>query len=292
MTRIRSLLLVALLCLTWLSFRTSAASLSAAPNERPVIVLTAFGTSTEALETYKYIESLTRRRFPGHEIRWAFTSENIREKLRREGRKDLKSLRATLEDLKTAGVKQVAVQSLHVVPGAEWQEMLREARQVSGLQAVLGKPLLTSDRDRHRVLAALAETFPNDLEKNAVVVVGHGSPQPQGEAAYLAFEARLRSRFPGKNVFLGVVEGKPSGDAALERVKRSRADAVVFVPLMVVAGDHMKNDILGDDPDSWKSRLLAWRKYRVTGTEGLGYRDKVVAVFLDHLEEALTQLRS
>jgi sirohydrochlorin cobaltochelatase len=254
------------------------------------LVLTAFGTSTAAADTYQYMEKLFRERFPGYEICWAFTSQKIREKLKKAGRGELKDLSQTLGDLKAAGMTRVVVQSLHVVPGEEWQEMARESRRVPGLKVALGKPLLSSPGDRKRLLEALTSAFPKDLKENAVILVGHGSPHPEGEAAYLDFEALVRSRFAGKNVFLGVVDGKPEAEAALEAVKRSEARKVIFVPLLVVAGDHMQNDILGDEPGSWKSRLLAHRPFQVEGAPGLGYRKEVVAIFMDHLEEALKSL--
>ncbi len=291
MIRIRPLAFGALLTLACLAAWVFRGSPAAAAGERPAIVLTAFGTSTAAADTYQHIETLVKKRFPGHDIHWAFTSRVVRDKLRREGRQELKDVTRALKDLKAAGVSRVVVQSLHVVPGEEWQEMVKESRQVPGLKVALGKPLLSSEADRRRVLAALARTFPGDLQKQAVVLVGHGSPHPDGEAAYLAFDGLVRSRFPNQNVFLGVIQGKPSGEAALEAVQRSQATTMAFVPLLVVAGEHIKKDILGEEPDSWKSRLLAHRYYQIQGiTQGLGYRDEVVAVFLDHLEEALVQL--
>lgn len=270
----------------------SGGDMSAGGAGRPAIVLTAFGTSTAAAETYKHIETRVRERFPGYEIRWAFTSQKIRQKLRREGGQELQDLRKTLQELKAAGVTRVAVQSLHVVPGKEWKEMVRESRQVPGLKVALGKPLLSSEADRHQVLKELARTFPADLQKNAVVLVGHGSPEPEGESAYKDLEGMVRRDFPGQNVFLGVIEGEPGPRPALEAVKRSAAEAVYFVPLMVVSGDHMLNDILGDSPESWKSRLLAHRPYRIESLPGLGYQNGAVEIFLQHLETALKQLAS
>ncbi|HEX29971.1 TPA: cobalt chelatase, partial [Candidatus Poribacteria bacterium] len=41
----------------------------------PVIVLCAFGTSTEAMATYNHIDEVIRSRYPDNDIRWAFTSE-------------------------------------------------------------------------------------------------------------------------------------------------------------------------------------------------------------------------
>jgi sirohydrochlorin cobaltochelatase len=88
----------------------------------PALVLSAFGTSTAGFDTYRHIEDQVKERFPGHEIRWAFTSGKVRRKVAKEQGKELKALPQTLKELKAAGFTRVAVQSLHVVPGAEWQE--------------------------------------------------------------------------------------------------------------------------------------------------------------------------
>jgi sirohydrochlorin cobaltochelatase len=264
----------------------------AAPNpDKPAIVLTAFGTSTAAFDTYKHLEDQVKQRFPGYDIRWAFTSRQVRQKVWQEQQKELQDLPQTLKDLKAAGYTRVAVQSLHVVPGEEWEEMVKESRAVPGLQVALGQPLLSSKADQIWVLTALAKTFPKDLQKNAVVLVGHGSPSPQGAATYAAFERLVRSRYPDKNVFFGVVEGKPTKAAALAAVRQSGVCEVVFIPFLLVAGEHVNKDILGDEPDSWKSQLLKSGSYRVQGVrKGLGYQEGVARLYLDHLDEALKTL--
>jgi len=289
MFRSKHLALIAVL----LGILPGLVSWSAAANaaEQPAIVLTAFGTSTAAADTYKHVDALARKRFPGYEIRWAFTSKKVSKKVWEEQRQKLQDLPQVLQELKGAGFTRVAVQSLHVVPGAEWDEVVQESRQVPGIRVALGKPLLEGEKDRSLVLDLLKESFPRDLKKNAVVLVGHGSPTPRGEAAYLAFDQLLRQRFPHQNVFLGTVEGKPPGEKALEAVQASGADSVVFIPLLLVAGEHVNKDILGDGPDSWKSRLLARRSLKVQGIrQGLGYRDEIVRLYLNHLDEALKTL--
>ena len=181
----------------------------------------------------------------------------------------------------------MAVQSLHVVPGEEWQKKIVAFKDTSGLKIALGKPLLSSLADRKRVLEALAQDFPADLKDNAVLLVGHGSPVPAGTREYLALHTLMLSQFKGKNVFFGVIEGQPELKNALARVKNSAANKVTLVPFMVVAGDHFENDIMGDK-DSIKAELLAAKPYEITGVDkGLGYNDGVIAVYLDHLAVAL-----
>ncbi len=275
-----------------LSMISAPWTLNAASTAKPAIVLAAFGTSTEAFDTYNYFEQKVKARFPDHEIRWAFTSHKVRHKVAQEKGQKLNDLPTTLQELKAAGYTRVAVQSLHLVPGEEWEKkIVQESRKVPGLKVALGKPLLSSKQDQEQVLQAVAQTFPQDLKNNAVVLVAHGSPSPEGTAAYLAFNQLLRSHYPHQNVFLGTVEGKPTRQEALEAVKKSTAATVVLMPFLFVAGEHVAKDILGDDPESWKSELLKQKAYRIEGiTKGLGYQEGIVNIYLDHLSQAMKGL--
>jgi sirohydrochlorin cobaltochelatase len=279
--------------LLWLVLMFPALSfswtLNAAATVKPAIVLAAFGTSTEAFETYHHFEEKVKERFPDYEIRWAFTSQKVRLKLAQDKGQKLNDLPTTLQELRAAGYTQVAIQSLHIVPGEEWEKkVVLESRKIPGLKVTLGKPLLSSKKDQEQVLQAIAQTFPKDLKDTAVVLVAHGSPSAEGTATYLAFNRLLRSHYPNQNVFLGTVEGKPTRKQVMAAVKKSNASSVVLLPFLFVAGEHVAKDILGDDPESWKSELLKQKAYHIEGiTKGLGYQDGIINIYLDHLAQAL-----
>ena len=56
---------------------------------------------------------------------------------------------------------------------------------------------------------------------------------------------------------------------------------------MIVAGDHAKNDMAGDDPDSWKEQFRS-AGYQVTcHLKGLGEFPQIRKIFLRHLEAIL-----
>ncbi len=267
-------------------------ALHAASTAKPAIVLAAFGTTTAAFDTYNHFETKVKERFPGYEIRWAFTSHKVRRKVAKEKGQKLNDLGTTLRELKAAGYSRVVIQSLHIVPGEEWdKKVVQVSREIPGLKVALGKPLLSSPKDQERVLNVLAQTFPKDLTATAVVLMAHGSPTPEGTATYLAFSRLLRARYPGQPVFLGTVEGKPGTEEAFAAVKKADPAAVVLMPFMFVAGEHVAKDMLGADPDSWKSELLKQKAYRIEGiTKGLGYQDGIIAIYLDHLAQALKSL--
>jgi sirohydrochlorin cobaltochelatase len=267
-------------------------ALHAAATAKPAIVLAAFGTTTAAFDTYNHFETKVKERFPGYEIRWAFTSRKVRHKVAKEKGRKLNDLATTLRELQAAGYTRLAIQSLHIVPGEEWdKKVVQVSREVPGLKIALGKPLLSSPQDQERVLNVLARTFPKDLTATAVVLMAHGSPTPEGTSTYVAFSRLLRARYPRGNVFLGTVEGTPAKEEAFAAVKKANPAAVVLMPFMFVAGEHVAKDMLGDDPESWKSLLLKQKAYRIEGVKkGLGYQDGIIAIYLDHLAQALKSL--
>ncbi len=275
------------LLVLWLVLGLQAAAWA----REPAIVLTAFGTTTSAFSTYQNIENQVKERFPGHEIRWAYTSGMVRRKVQVEQHKALKSLPEVLQDLQSAGFTRIAVQSLLLAPGKEWETTVKQSRGVPGLTVALGKPLLSNNADMAGTIEALGREFPADLQKTAVVLVGHGSPDPQGQATNNTFAQLLRRRYP-EHVFFGLVQFQPPGkEEVLREVKQSGVTSVVFVPFLLVAGEHLQRDILGNGPDSWKSALLQMGNYRVEGlSQGLGYRKEIVHIYLDHLEAALKEL--
>jgi len=273
-----------------LSMISAPWTLNAASTAKPAIVLVAFGTTTEAFDTYNHFEKKVKERFPDYEIRWAFTSHKVRHKVAKEKGQKLNDLGTTLRELRAAGYSRVVIQSLHIVPGAEWdKKVVQVSRDIPGLKVALGKPLLSSPKDQERVLQTIAQTFPKDSKDTVVVLMAHGSPVPEGEKAYFAFDRLLRSRY--QNVFLGAVEHKPSKEEAFEAVKKANPANVVLMPFMFVAGEHVAKDMLGDDPESWKSDLLKQKAYRIEGiTRGLGYQDGIIDIYLDHLAQALKSL--
>lgn len=273
-----------------LSLISAPWTLNAASTAKPAIVLAAFGTTTAAFDTYNHFEEKVKARFPGYEIRWAFTSHKVRHKVGKEQGKKLNDLGTTLRELKAAGYKQVVIQSLHIVPGEEWEKKIVEvSREIPGLKVALGKPLLSSPKDQERVLQTIAQTFPKDSKDTVVVLMAHGSPSPEATKTYFAFDRLLRAHY--QNVFLGTVEGKPTKEEAFEAVKKANPGTVVLMPFMFVAGEHVAKDMLGADSESWKSELLKQKPYHIEGvTKGLGYQDGIINIYLDHLAQALKGL--
>ena len=99
------------------------------------------------------------------------------------------------------------------------------------------------------LLAGLPERAPDE----AWVYMGHGT-EHFANAVYSGLENQFRS-LGAERVYVGTVEGFPALDYVRSRLRQRQVRRVTLAPLMVVAGDHAKNDLAGDGEDSWKSVL-------------------------------------
>ena len=148
------------------------------------IILTAFGTSTEARATYDFFEARVRERFPQHDILWAYTSRTLRAKMALQGIL-WRSPEELLRDLPERGYGRAVIQSLHIVPGKEFEKIAAAAAQAP-LPAAVGKPLLSCSADCALVLDALAAHIP-DPASTITVLAGHGTPHHEATAMYNEF---------------------------------------------------------------------------------------------------------
>jgi len=247
---------------------------------KPTIILTAFGTSVpEARKVFDYIDQKTKKNYPNYEVRWAFTSSFIRKKLKKQGTITF-SLSEVIDQLKTQKVTDIVIQSLHVVPGQEFKEISQV--DTTGLNVSIGTALLTTDDDIKKTITAISDQIAPDCQN---IVVGHGNDHyPEYNQQLIAFDKALKSRH--SNAVLCSVEGKP-GSGFIEKLHGKNLARVNFIPLMIVAGDHIMNDVMGEE-DSWKSMINAKTS---TFTTPLGYNDKVLDIYFEHIDTALEKLK-
>ncbi len=256
------------------------------------ILLTAFGTSVpKANKAYKNIEEEFRKAFPDKDIQWAYTSSFIRKKLRKRGQK-IHSPAMALSKLAEDGYDQIFVQSLHVIPGSEYHNLLNTAKRFEGMpegikNITIVDPLLTSNADMHNVSKAMIENIPEERNPDeAVVFMGHGSHHA-ANIYYPGMQYYLWNR--DNLLFVGTVEGAPKLDEVLQNLQQNQIEKVWLSPLMAVAGDHAKNDMAGEEADSWKS-VLESKGYKVkTVLKGMAEYDNIVSVWIDHLRAAMSE---
>ncbi len=258
------------------------------PNKKAILVVS-FGTSyadTREL-TIEACQERIAKAYPEYEVRRAFTSQIIIDKLRDRDNIIVDNTTDALLKLRNEGYSEVYIQPLHVINGAEYDEVVAEAEvfEEEFDKIVLGRPLLTSIEDYRKVVEALSEQIPERGENEAVVFMGHGTHH-DANAAYACLDYVFADEGVN-NVFIGTVEGFPELDTVIKKLEESNIEKVTLYPLMLVAGDHAQNDMAGDEEDSWKM-LLKGKGYEVeTVLRGLGEFSKIQDLYIEHLKTAM-----
>ena len=257
------------------------------------ILLAAFGSASPAGEkALKIFAEEVRRVFPGIPVRWAFTSDRMRTRLAARGKKT-DSVKKALCRMGFERYTHVAVQSLHLIPGTEYEALLEETeRAVSEggpRNIAVGLPLLHGEADVKCAAEALLRHLPPERRPDeAVVCMGHGTWHT-GAASYQALTDAVSGRAPG--IFIGTLEGEHRIENLLPAIAATGAQTVWLLPLLSVVGKHAEMDMAGDHPESWRGRIeaagLTCRIQLVGTVEYAGF----AKIWLDHLAAALDGLR-
>jgi sirohydrochlorin cobaltochelatase len=266
------------------------------------ILLAAYGSSSLLGErALSLFAQDVRRTFPGVPVRWAYTSDRMRTRLAAEGKKT-DSVKKALCRMAFERYEHVAVQSLHLIPGVEYEALIEEtlrAKADGGPKDIsVGLPLLYDHEDVLLATQALLAHLP-EKRKNGepVICMGHGTWHT-GAAGYQALAGRLAEADP--RIFIGTLESDSiatilsaiaAGSSAQPPPSREDAKNVWLLPLLSTIGKHAEQDMAGTHPASWRSRIEAagfsCRPVLKGTVEYAGFAE----IWLKHLADALDLLQ-
>lgn len=237
---------------------------------KQALLIASFGTThrdAEELDLNPVIDAL-RDAHPDAAVRAAFTSRMVIRAIEKQTGRKVDNEREAAARLRKEGFSEdeIRIQPLHLIEGVEYEKLTRIHDEI-----LVGEALFSREAD----LYAFAE-YATKSYTTPTLFIGHGS-EHEADAIY----RRLHECMAEAGGMHGVatVEGELGRAHALQWLKSSGADSVHLVPLLLVAGDHAKNDIFGDD-DSYKT-FLEGKGYRVSYRErGLGSDAFVREMFL------------
>ena len=274
------LIIVALRCMT----SAQAQSFENAPKEKTAILMVHFGTTYDDTRsaTIDAINEKAKEKFPDLTVAEAYTSRIIINRLKKRG-----IHKATPQDallpLAADGYTHVIVQGTNVIDGIEAEVLRNDASIMTPFfkEIRVGRALLYSIADCEKVVRILTSRYGKDLGKNsAVVLIGHGTSTP-ANAVYSQIDYMLTA--DGAPQFhVATVEGYPTYETTLVRLKSSKAKNVTLIPFMFVAGDHARNDIDGE----WREKLEGEGLKVSSILEGLGQIPQIQDIYIDHIKEA------
>lgn len=251
------------------------------------ILVVSFGTSHKDTreKTIDVIERKIDKAFPECAVYRAYTSKMIIKKLKGLG-ESIFNVSEALDQMRADGITDVFVQPTHIINGVENDFMIEDVKAKEAIfnRVEIGSPLL-SDVEDYKALAEIIMENEAPETDEMLVLMGHGSSH-YANAAYPAL-AYVFKDLGYENVVLGTVEGYPTFEEMKKQLDASDKKKVKLLPLMIVAGDHAKNDMAGDDEDSWKNILEA-DGYEVRyKLQGLGELTKIQELFIEHLKAVI-----
>ncbi len=258
------------------------------------ILVVSFGTSFNDSRdiTIGAIEKDIQAAFPEYKVRTAYTAQIIIDKLEERDGLEIDNVTEALDRAAADGIKNLVVQPTHLMNGLEYNDLKEELAEYQDTfeKISLGAPLLTSEDDFDKVVAAITEaTKEQNNEETAIVYMGHGT-EADSNQVYAKMQEKLADADFG-NYYIGTVEAEPTLEDVIAAMKDGGYKKVVLSPLMVVCGDHANNDMAGDEEDSWKS-VLTKEGYEVECLmQGLGQIDAIRAIYVAHTQAAVDALK-
>lgn len=281
------------------TYETKDAKLAAEPNKDAIVVMS-FGTTFKDTRA-KTIEATVKdiqAQHPNVKVVTAFTSHIIIDRIKDKEGITIPTPEEALTQLKKEGYNRVALATLDVIPGMEYNydtAVFNEYKH-QFKKMTLGLPLMywmgqeNQRDDLQQALQALSSQFPKVGPQDAILIMAHGTPDPSN-AYYAVMQDRLDS-MGFKNTFIYTVEGWPNLETIIPQLKAKGINHVTLMPIMMVAGDHANNDMAGAEPDSHKS-ILEKEGFKVdTYIHGIGENPQVRDLFAQRAQEAWEALEA
>ena len=254
------------------------------------MLFASFGTSYEETrkKTIDAIQEKVHEAFPNCTPYSAWTSTRIIEKVKAERGEHIDTVEEALERMAAYGVEDLIVTTTFIMDGEEMAKVRKTVTAWADLHHVpmrIANTLLATPDDRAAVAKSICDEFAFVGKDEALLLMGHGS-QFASNDVYGQVQDELRKQGRDR-FFVATVEGEPTFDDALQLIEECRARCVYLAPLMMVAGDHARNDMAGDGADSWESQLKARGLQVKTVLKGLGEYAGIQQLACNHVRDAL-----
>lgn len=250
------------------------------------LLVVSFGTThLDTLEkTIAPTEDALRAAVPGAKCYRAFTSSIVRKRLLSKYAIHVDSVEEAVKRIIADGARTLLVQPTLLIPGEEYDKLCRQIAAAAGdMEVKMGKCLMTNDADLDAMIDLLHRAYPTE-DDTVLLLMGHGTDHSANDL-YLRLAEKMRAR-KDFTMRLCTVEGKPDFDDAVEELLSLPQRKVTLAPMLFVAGDHAKNDMAGEEPDSLHC-LLEAKGFQVhCRIQGLGELEEVRQHYVKNLLQA------
>jgi sirohydrochlorin cobaltochelatase len=166
----------------------------------------------------------TSKRFPGANVSYA------------------RSVAAGLNNVES---NDVIVQPAYLLPGIEYDKMRAEIKALDK-SVLIGNSLLYDDEATQKLATILTAEY----QGKSVLYVGHGTAHAVRQV-YSALSLSLQKH----SAYVAVLDGEPNFETVSSQITESGLRSLTLVPLMMITGKHVKEEIIGDSSESCRGKL-------------------------------------
>lgn len=254
------------------------------------ILIVSFGTTYHETreKNIEKIAETVRDMFPDWDIYQAYSSNTVRNILKKRDQIHIPDIMEALKLMKEDGITHVVVLPTHIIDGIENNRMKHLIKEGKSLfeEIKTAGVLLECEEDFKRTSKALWEEIKDIAGDSPVIFMGHGSAH-EADQSYEKLERELR-KYSNRQIFIATVEGADTIESVIERLNSSCIDRgrVLLLPFMLVAGDHATNDMAGEE-DSFASLLIQEGYQPDCVLRGIGEYESIRDIYIQHLKEAM-----
>ena len=259
------------------------------------LLTVSFGTSFEDTrkKTLDRIDDHLRAAFPDRAFYRAWSSRFIVKKVRERDGFEIDTPQEALERMLADGVTEVLVQPTYVTDGFEYERLIELLRTYTDRfeEIRAGRPLLYTEADRLAACRLISRLYPEVGQDDRLVLMGHGVPAETTPGRDLNGPYRDMNRLfaeENEKVYMALVEAEPSIKEALEWLEADPPESgdVYLAPFLLVVGDHARNDMAGDEEESWKNTVERAGYKAVPIMRGLAENPVIPEIYEEHAKEA------
>lgn len=244
------------------------------------ILVVSFGTShlEQKAESIDPCISGIRETFKEWDIYESFSSNLIRKKLKERNGLVILSPEEVLEKLKEEGYQKVVIQPLFLIEGIEYDKLIELANHYREYLSIeVGKPLLSQKEDYEMLVTEFESIYKDDTSE--FLILGHGSSH-EGRHAY-SFLQEVLDTTSLRSCVTTLEERGQIHDLPFQGC------VLTLIPFMLVAGNHIIEDVLGESEASWMSGLTELGYEVEVVQRGLGSYKSTQNIYINHIKQCL-----
>lgn len=268
------------------------------------VVLSVFGSSDEsAIATYKGFFYDVKENLPENALlRMSMSSRTVLKKLEAKNEYYL-TLPEQLANLDRLGYKKVVIASINAFPTEEHENILKITKAyekyISYSKYQVTNPLFTNAKVTNKYLENLNNSLRSKYNCKYLLFIAHGYKHINtlGYQSFMYVRDYLKLLHPA-NFLYSIEGGYPYHTSAIIKdISANTPDSIndetiLLVPLLLVAGNHFKNDInsiLLNLKDHFKEILLP-NDFQNNGDFCLLNLIETKSLFIENIDNAITML--